>query len=169
MSQFVHAFIEHRLTPYEVLALPALLRVSTEPALAGQWTWTIPDINVQTLSDRWALDVDHFIGRSWSDKDLPLLVKDDLTLHFYSPQLVLLSSSLRWSVYLDKEELRKEFNSIASALLYMVKAVDLLFVPDLSGVPFFDESTDLSISVYRQKAAGNRLYAVELTHEPGKQ
>lgn len=162
MSQLVHAFIEHRLTPDEILAIPGLLHGLTDTAFAGQWTWNIPNINTQALSDCWAVDADHFINNSWNDRDLPLLVKDDFALYFYSPQLVLFSSSLRWSVYLDNEELRKWFNNLAGALLPIVKAVDLLFVPDLSSVPFFDEGTDLSISVYRQKAAGNRLYVVEL-------
>jgi hypothetical protein len=46
--------------------------------------------------------------------------------------------------------------------MLLTKAIDVLFVPCLSGVEFYDEERDLTVDSYRKKANGNEMYAIEL-------
>ena len=51
---------------------------------------------------------------------------------------------------------------MAKAVATLVNAIDILIVPDLSSVDFFDEEKDITVDAYRQKANGNEMYAIEL-------
>ncbi|AEV99660.1 hypothetical protein A4D02_27935 [Niastella koreensis] len=160
MGQIVHAFIEHRLTPEEILNLPDYLQSVSANTLAGLWHWTTSGMNKLTLADLWTRKAEYFINNSWSEQDLALLEKDNLTLHFSSPHLVTFDNSLRWDTYHRNEELRKGFNCLSKAISSLLNAVDILIVPDLSSIDFYDEN--LTVDAYRQKANGNELYAIEL-------
>lgn len=137
MGQIVHAFIEHRLTPEEILQLPEQLQHIPDNALRGQWHWTAPNIDKKTLTGLWTRNADYFINNSWSEQDLALLLKDHFTLHFYKPHLVTFDNALRWDTYKGNEQHREEFNRLTKALTSLLNPIDILFVPDLSSVDFF--------------------------------
>jgi hypothetical protein len=162
MGQTVYAFIEHRLTPEEILKLPENLRNFPDDTFAGQWHWTTPNMDKQTLTDLWTKKTEYFINNSWSEKDLALLGKDNMTLHFSTPTLVTFDSLLRWDNYNRNKTLRKEFNRQTKVISSLLNAFDIIIVPNLSSVGFFDEDEDLTVDAYRQKANGNIMYAVEL-------
>ena len=162
MGQLVHAFIEHRLTPEEILNLPEQLRHSSNNTLAGQWHWTAANMDKETLADLWTRKAEYFINNSWSEADLALLEKDNFTLHFSTPYLITFDNSVRWDTYQKNHQLRAEFNRMAKAVATLVNAIDILIVPDLSSVDFFDEEKDITVDAYRQKANGNEMYAIEL-------
>ncbi|OQP43615.1 hypothetical protein A4H97_33865 [Niastella yeongjuensis] len=79
-----------------------------------------------------------------------------------TPNLVTFDSSLHWNTYKRDGRLRNEFNLLAKTISSLLNGVDILLVPDLSSVDFFDEIQDLTVDAYRQKANGNELYAIEL-------
>ena len=162
MGQLVHALIEHRLTPEEILKLPDPLRHISDTVLAGQWHWTAPNMDKHTLISLWTRKAEYFINNSWSEQDLALLEKSNMMLHFSAPHLVTFYNSLRWDTYRSNELQRQGFNRLARAISIPLKAADILFVPDLSSVDFFDEDENLTVATYRQKANGNELYAIEL-------
>lgn len=162
MSQIVHAYIEHRLTAEEIIKLPDYLQHIQDSILAGKWDWTTPNMTEQTLVHMWTLAAEYFINNQWSEKDLAFLQKGNMTFFFSNPHLVTFDNLQRWDTYHSNEQLREEFNSLAKTVSSLLRAVDVLIVPDLSSVDFFDEDEDLTVDSYRQKANGNRIYAVEL-------
>jgi len=162
MGQTVYALIEHRLTPEEILKLPGRLQTSSNEVIAGHWLWTVLNIDANVLADLWAKKAEYFINNPWSDEDLALLQHDNRTLHFYSPNLVTFTNSLSWDTYNINEVLRKDFNGLAKETSELLSAIDIIIVPDLSGVDFFYEGRDLTVSAYRQKANGNKLFAAEI-------
>jgi hypothetical protein len=83
-------------------------------------------------------------------------------LHFLNPYLLTFDNSLPWDTYRRNTQLRKEFNQLTKAISTVLNAVDILFVPNLSNVGFFNEDEDITVEAYRQKAKGNMLYAIEL-------
>lgn len=163
MSQLVHAFIEHRLTPENILRLPEYLLNSTNSTLSGKWHWTAPNIDTKVLYDLWEHKADYFINNSWSEKDLAWLKKENLTLHFLTPHLVTFDNLLRWDVYHRNEQLSKEFNILAKLMSSLLNAVDVILVPDLSSVDFFNEEEYHSVDKYRKRANGNNSYIMELS------
>lgn len=162
MAQLVHAFIEHRLTLEEILNLPDHLQQISDDILVGQWNWSAPNMNKQVLIGIFTRKLDFFFNNSWSVQDLALLEKDNMTIHFSAPHLVTFDNSYRWDTYRIYEQQRQEFNRMTRALSLLLSAVDVLMVPDLSSVDFFDENEDLTVAAYRQKSNGNELYAIEL-------
>ena len=85
-----------------------------------------------------------------------------MTLHFFKPNLLTFDNSIRWNSYKSNETLRKEFNRLAKIISQLLSALDIIIVPDLSSVDFFDEEKDLTVNAYRQKANDNKIYAVEI-------
>lgn len=162
MGQIVHALIEHRLIPEDILLLPAQLGSAPDDAIAGQWRWVMPNMDKQALTDYWDRKPEYFINNLWGKQDLALLEKESLTLHFSMPHLVSFDSSLRWDTYSRNGQFREEFNRLTEVILSLLNAVDILFVPDLSSVDFFGDNGDLTVDSYRQKVKGNKLYAIEL-------
>lgn len=162
MGQIVHAFIEHRLTPEEILLLPALWRHISDDMLVGQWHWSTPNMNRQILVDLWTQKTKYFINNSWSEQDLALLEKQDMTFHFLSRNLLTFNNSTRWDIYNKNESVQNEFNHLAKVISSLLYAVDILIVPNLSSVNFFDEDRDTTIDAYRKKAKGNKFYSIEL-------
>jgi hypothetical protein len=162
MSQITHALIEHRLTPDEILEIPNHLRHISDEILRGQWRWSAPYMSKQTLIELWSRKAEFFINNLWSEKDLGLLQKDNLTLQFFEPHLVIFDNLIRWDSYHRNEQLRQEFNRLANVISSLLNAVDKLVVPDLSSVGFYDEDEPFSVAAYRQKANNNKLYAMEL-------
>ncbi|MEX6690091.1 hypothetical protein QTN47_21460 [Danxiaibacter flavus] len=162
MGQIVHAFIEHKLTPEEILQLPELLCHISNDILVGQWHWSTPNMNKQILIDLWTRKTEYFINNIWSEQDFALLEMHDMTFHFFSPRLLTFDNSIRWDVYNKNESVREEFNRLAKAISSLLNAVDILVVPDLSSVSFFEEDKDTTVDSYRQKAKCNKLYSIEL-------
>lgn len=108
------------------------------------------------------MKTDSFINKSWSDKDLAVLEKTGMRLHFFSPQLVTFDTSLSWIAYRESELLQRDFNHLSKAMASLLEAVDFLFVPDLSSVSFFDENQDLTVDTFRQKQTATKCMQLSL-------
>lgn len=153
MARIVHALIEHRLTPSDILKLPEILNKHTSPLIAGEWEWTSHDEMDETfLMDLWAKNEEDFMNNSFSIEDLALLQKDKLTIDFASPNLITFDNLMPWDAYNNSETLRAEFNELVKIVAQIVSSVDLIILPDLSSISYFDERTDLSVDALRQKA-----------------
>lgn len=162
MGQIVHGFIEHRLMMEEILKLPEkLIRISND-SLAGQWHWTVQNMDKEVLTQNWKRKAEYFINNSWTEADLNQLKSNNSTFHFISPYLLTFDNLLRWDVYHRNLQSRKEFDLLVKAIATLINAVDLLIVPDLSSVSFFNEEEDTTVDTYRKKANGNEMYAIEL-------
>jgi hypothetical protein len=112
MGQIVHALIQHKFSPEEILKLPEYLRNISDDTLTGQWHWTTANINKEILINSWTRKGQYFINNPHSERDLALLKKDNLTLHFSSPHLITFDNLLRWDTYKRNDQLRKQFNRL---------------------------------------------------------
>lgn len=162
MSQLLSALIEHNLSPEEIINLPNRLKSCSEDIISPNWQWRKENLVIEDITHYWLLDAEYFINNAWNESDLLVLANDDLDLHFFSPTLIVLGSFLRWASYDCNEPQYKRFNKQVNLLAPFLDAKDALLVPDLSSVDFFDETIDTTVDAYRQKAAGNLLYAKEL-------
>jgi len=162
MAVDVEALIEHKLTPEEILKLPERLQVSANKNIAGQWAWTVPNINTEILHNIWTRKSDYFINNPWGIEDFAFLKKDYLTLDFISSNLVTFHSSLRLYVYEKNKNLRDDFNCLTKEILNLLNAVDVLIIPELSNVSFLDDEPDFTINIYRQKAKEHNSFVTEL-------
>lgn len=161
MGQIAHALIEHCLTPKQIIDLPKRLLLSSNPIIAGQWTWTASNLDEKLLLDIWNRKPEFFMQNSWSVADLALLEKNNLTITSISPNILTFDNLLKWYSYQDNEFLRKEFNDLTKEIIKLLSAIDVIMVPDLSSVGFVDEIENLSVKAYRQKANGNTSCAIE--------
>lgn len=162
MGQIAHALIEHHLTSEQIIKLPERLQFSTINVIAGQWTWTNPNLDEKLLFEIWNRKPEFFLRNSWSVKDLALLEKDNMTITSVSPTILTFDSLLRWYTYQDNELLRRQFNVLTKEITRLLNAIDIIMVPDLGSIDIVAEDENLTVSHYRQKANGNKMYAIEI-------
>jgi hypothetical protein len=156
MGQTVLAILKHRLTPEEIVRFPERLLKSTNEKIVGQWSWSVPNIDTNILSIIWNRNVEYFIHNSWSEKDLVLLEKNDLTLHFCNTSLVVFDNSMKWFTYERNEILHNEFNFLAKEMATLLNACDTIIVPEPPDNP------DMTPNEYRAKAKENKTPIIEL-------
>ena len=160
MGQTALALIDYSLSLEEVINLPSCLGNSSDESISGNWEWTKSNMSRKDLIDSWNKNAEYFLSNPRSEEDLAMLKNGNLALHFLSSTLVTFDCLLNSSAYYNDEISRNNFNGLTKTISSLLKATDVLIVPDLSNADFFDE--DLNVDAYRQKANGNKMFAWEL-------
>ena len=162
MGQIVYALIEHSLTPEEILAFPKKLETCQNSTIAGRWAWSDPNLNVDSLFKFWTTkQIDLSSTYSWGPEDFPWLEKENFTLYFFEPNLIVFDCLFKWLFFSKNETRIREFSALTREIGSLVNATDLLFVPELTD-NFINAHDNLTVDLFRQDAKKRYEAAIEV-------